>query len=731
MTKKKNTKFKLNKGNLFIFVFCPILSALSLGLFYKDINSFSLRNNEKAVATIYFRRNTVQRKFIDDDLWERLNNKSPIYNGDKIRTSDNSEAFASFKDSDSKIQIKENSLIQILHDSNGKSIDFLSGEIWLLGGTKKGAVTVVGKKKISAAPNSRVKITVTNAEPTGAGNEQEPQDVVVEVLEGEAKVEGIEQLTKGQELYKKLVEEPSEKIHEKVQGTIFEGLFDSVTEAASQSFHAKLYKTAYKTLNEAASLAQGMTLEEIHAEEEKKSEAKEKIKSSGEVLKAGERAVALVAAPEGSVEKRTIESYKRELALAEQKAAQELAEREAKIEAEREAALKEAAEREAAEKAALAKAAAKERAKQEAARKLAAKKKAAALAKKRAAEKAEAERLEKLRKEAEAAALAAAQNAEDKDEEDDDDDEEESAAPVEVIDIAAQEEAPAAPQKPGTVTFEKNVVDEATGDYNYQYEVPLKKLFGKNKSIPAGSVIELSMAGVPQKPGYEFYAVFTNGAAKKEANALTPLVANEGQGFVAGERFDDTFRILLKEPIQNTKKSKLELRFDSKTYDEPPVIDDFELSGKVAALDQNELLTSMESDNESYFHLKRVDLKKVPFNKKQRGFQLRVPLSKIFGESKKIPKGSKLRFVVQTEGPAFHYAYWRIYNCELDEWKLILGRSFTLVWTTDIWNEYGTVTLKDEIENTDSSVFEIKFLTSDQVETTFLKDLKIRVMLLK
>lgn len=728
MTKKRSTRFKRNKANLFIFVVCPILSALSLGLFYKDINSFSLRNNEKAVATIYFRRNTVQRKFIDDDLWERLNNKSPVFNGDKIRTADNSEAFAVFKDSDSKIQIKENSLIQILHNSNGKSIDFLSGEIWLLGGTKKGAVTVVGKKKISAAPNSRVKITVTNSEPTGAGNEPEPQDVVVEVLEGEAKVEGIEQLTKGQALYKKLVEEPGEKIQEKVQGTVFEGMFAAAAEAASQSFYAKFYKAAYKTARDAAYLAQGKTLEEIHAEDEKKSEEKEKIKSSNEVLKAGDRAVAVVAAPEAVVAKRTIESYKRELALEEQKAAQARAEREAKIEAEREAALKEAAEREAAEKAALAKAAAKERAKQEAARKLAAKKKAAALAKKRAAEKAEAERLAKLQ--AEQAALAAAQSAEAEDDEEEDD-ENESAAPVEVIDIAAQEEAVVVPQKPGTVTFSKNVTNEATGEFDYQYEVPLKKLFGKNKSIPAGSVIELSMAGVPQKPGYEFYAVFTNGAAKKEANALTPLVANDGQGFVAGERFDDTFRILLKEPIQNTKKSHLAIRFDSKSYDTPPVIDDFELSGKVAALDQNELLTSMESDNESYFHLNRVDLKKVPFNKKQRGFQLRVPLSKIFGESKKIPKGSKLRFVVQTEGPAFHYAYWRIYNCELDEWKLILGRSFTLVWTTNIWNEYGTVTLKDDIENTDSSVFEIKFLTSDQVETTFLKNLKIRVMLLK
>ena len=725
MTKKRSTRFKLNKANLLIFVVCPILSLMSLGLFYKDMNSFSLRNGEKAIATIYFRRNTVQRKFIDDDLWERLGNKSPVYNGDKIRTAENSEAFAVFKDSDSKIQLKENSLVQILYNPKGNSIDFLSGEIWLSGGDKKGAVTVVGKKRVTAAPNSRVKITVSNVEPTGVGNEPEPQDVVVEVLEGEAKVEGIEQLTKTQELYKKLVEEPSEKIQQKVQGTVFEGLYAAAAKAASQSFYTKMYKSAYKTAREAASLAQGKTLEEIHAEEEEESETKKKIKNAGEVLKAGERAVAFVAAPEAFVAKRTIESYKRELALEEQKAAQARAEREAKIEAEREAALKEAAEREAAEKAALAKAAAKERAKQEAARKLAAKKKAAALAKKRAAEKAEAERLAKLK--AEQAALAAAQN----DEDEDDDDENESAAPVQVIEVAAQEEAAVVPQKPGTVTFSKNVTNTATGEYDYQYEVPLKKLFGKNKSIPAGSVIELSMAGVPQKPGYDFYAVFTNGTEKKEVNARAPLVANDGQGFVAGERFEDKFRILLKDSIQNTKKSHLAICFDSKSYDEPPVMDNFELAGKVVALDQNELLTSMESDNETYFHLKSVELKRIPFNKALSGFQLRIPLSKIFGESKKIPKGSKLRFIVQSDGAWCHYSFWRIYNCELDEWKKILGHSFQTTSHSCVWNDYGTLTLKDDIENTDSSVFEIKFVIGYNADTVCLKDLKIKVMLLK
>ena len=328
---------------------------------------------------------------------------------------------------------------------------------------------------------------------------------------------------------------------------------------------------------------------------------------------------------------------------------------------------------------------------------------------------------------AEQAALAAAQNAEAEDDEDDD----ENAAPVEVIEVAAQEEAPVVPQKPGTVTFAKNVVDTTTGEYNYQYEVPLQKMFGKNKSIPAGSVIELSMAGVPQKPGYEFYAVFTNGPAKKEANGRAPLVANDGQGFVAGERFEDKFRILLKDSIQNTKKSHLAICFDSKSYDAPPVIDDFELSGKVAALDQSDLVTSMESDSESCFHLSSIDLNRIPFTDTLTGFKLRIPLSKVFGESKKIPKGSKLRFSFRAKGPDTSNLNWRIYNCELDDWKLVYARPFTGN-PYEEWKEFGTFTLKEVIENTDSSAFEINFFPFDyNLKVAKLKNVTIKVTLLK
>ena len=176
----------------------------ALGLYYKDINSWSLKNNETAVAKIYFKKNVVQRKFIDNDIWERVNQESPIYNGDKIRTASDSEIHAQFEKTGTKIQLKENSLIQIFSNKKEKSIDFLSGEILLASSQNdEEAVITAVKKKISAAPNSKVKITISKA---GKNEKKEslPTEAVVEVIEGEAQVTNV---PLKQALFQKPVEE--------------------------------------------------------------------------------------------------------------------------------------------------------------------------------------------------------------------------------------------------------------------------------------------------------------------------------------------------------------------------------------------------------------------------------------------------------------------------------------------------------------------------------------------
>ena len=203
MTKKRNTRLKASLADILLFIFCSLGATTALGLYYKDINSWSLKNNEVAVAKIYFKKNVVQRKFIDNDIWERVNQKSPIYNGDKIRTAQDSEIHAQFEKTGTKIQLKENSLIQIFSNKKEKAIDFLSGEIFLASARDgEEAVVMAVKKKISAAPNSKVKITISKAE-KNEKKESQPKEAVVEVIEGEAVVTNVPKAA----LFQKPVEE--------------------------------------------------------------------------------------------------------------------------------------------------------------------------------------------------------------------------------------------------------------------------------------------------------------------------------------------------------------------------------------------------------------------------------------------------------------------------------------------------------------------------------------------
>lgn len=708
MTKKKSTRYKLKKADWFIFVICPIFSLLTLGFYLKDIYSFSQKNG-KSVATIYFKRNTAQRKFIDNDIWERINNKSPIYNGDKIRTSDNSEIYAEFENSGAKIQLMENSLVQIFYNDKEKAIEFLGGELLLFTGPKKEALTLVGMKRIAAAPNSKIKITVSKTEPTyNSVEEQAPKEAVVEVLEGEAKIDGVLEADINPAVYETIYNKSTEALNETFHAKLYKKVFGMANEAINEKFNVNLYQKAGEALDETLRDNLSQTAYEILRGTEGKTIAA--IKASSKTVKAGEQAVVNVIEAQGSAEKETIENIKKAVAAA--------AKADTRTRTYERLVIEPPPKEEPPAKP-------KKAAPKKVAKKVPPKKKPAPAPKNDAAAKAEAERLEKLRmEEAERAraALAALEAA--------DEQIAEAEEVVETISVNAPEEV-VAPQKSDSVTFAKNVVNEKTGEFNYQYDVPLQDLFGKNKSIPAGAVIELNMAGVPKKPGLEFYAIFTNGTTtRKEANAHSPLIANNGQGFVAGERFDDTFRILLKDSIKNTKKAHLELRFDSKYYDEEPTIDNFELAGKVVTLDQNDLVTSFESNRESCFFLERVTLPKIPLTKLQSGFKLRVPLSKIFGQSKSIPQGSKLKFFVYADGPGYHFSNWHFYNCELDEWELILARSL-IPQPHGQWHDLGTVKLKKAIENTDSSVFELVFLPIDMQKTVTLTNLEIRVTLVK
>ena len=189
--KKKSTTYRLNKVDYAIFIIFSIAAAVMLFLFYRDLNSFTIKQSEEPVAKIYFKRNTAQRKFIDNDIWEVLTNSSDIYDGDRIRTSKNSEAYTEFNDSGIQIQLREKSMVQIFKNKKERSVDFIGGEIFVTT-TKPDEKIVIhsGKNEISIGQVSEVKIVMPEVSEAVAAGEVEAEEspVVIEVLSGQVEV---------------------------------------------------------------------------------------------------------------------------------------------------------------------------------------------------------------------------------------------------------------------------------------------------------------------------------------------------------------------------------------------------------------------------------------------------------------------------------------------------------------------------------------------------------------
>lgn len=119
-------KVKLRLAETFFVLLCFCCSAFSVYQFWKCLNA-ALTKNEEPIATITFKYKTAQRKFLDDLLWDRLRQNSPVYEGDTIRTADLAEATIYFSDGN-VMDLQENTMARIsLKD--GAEADISSGKV--------------------------------------------------------------------------------------------------------------------------------------------------------------------------------------------------------------------------------------------------------------------------------------------------------------------------------------------------------------------------------------------------------------------------------------------------------------------------------------------------------------------------------------------------------------------------------------------------------------------------
>ncbi len=194
----KTVKAKKRKStiliDIIIIIVCLIGAYFSIKQFFLEINKTLEKENEQPIATITFKQNTAQRKLSDRVLWDRLQQESPIYNGDIIRTSELSEATITFIDNN-QIDLYDQTLAQVFFDEEkGTLVDFSGGSIALSSdNSEKGITLVSGDTTVEISTGTNITATmapVTDASDTKSTN----SSLAVQVESGKANL-----IVKGQE----------------------------------------------------------------------------------------------------------------------------------------------------------------------------------------------------------------------------------------------------------------------------------------------------------------------------------------------------------------------------------------------------------------------------------------------------------------------------------------------------------------------------------------------------
>ena len=159
MKKRRNIRSAVEPADAILGFICLSGMLISAFLFWQDWNISLAKLNEKPIAFIYFKYNTAQRRLVNRNLWEQLRQASPIYDGDRIRTANFSEAVTVFNDG-SRVDLHENTLIQVFRNRNDNSVAFINGAISVASSTKKSGLKVqAGGKSINFAAGTAAAVS--------------------------------------------------------------------------------------------------------------------------------------------------------------------------------------------------------------------------------------------------------------------------------------------------------------------------------------------------------------------------------------------------------------------------------------------------------------------------------------------------------------------------------------------------------------------------------------------
>ncbi len=184
MKKRKNTQSSSNRESAAFYLLLLLLlfgAGVNLCLFWRSFNEALKKDNP--IATITFKHKTAQRRFLERVVWDRLQQESPVYNGDIIRTAPLSEATLWFSDGN-KIELNESTMVQVFINHDGLTEADVSF----------GAVTVdANEAQIGAlvkAKNMRVRADKgSSLHVARLSDESGEEDVSVNLLTGNASVQ--------------------------------------------------------------------------------------------------------------------------------------------------------------------------------------------------------------------------------------------------------------------------------------------------------------------------------------------------------------------------------------------------------------------------------------------------------------------------------------------------------------------------------------------------------------
>ncbi len=134
-----------NSDKIMVGISAIIISTFSLLLFL-DFTAKIDVGEAREIGTITYKKKVSQRKYGTQVIWESIDQNSPVYINDSIRTAELSQAVIHLADGTS-IELDENSMILLAESAGAININFAQGTMYAkrgdITGKDAGAVNIV------------------------------------------------------------------------------------------------------------------------------------------------------------------------------------------------------------------------------------------------------------------------------------------------------------------------------------------------------------------------------------------------------------------------------------------------------------------------------------------------------------------------------------------------------------------------------------------------------------